>query len=261
MAEIRHISFLFRPGLLPDWEGNTSRSLPANKFGEEESMFSKTLVGITLLGVFSAAMAQTDISGTWMLSGPGTESEILLTEEGKRLQGDYELLIDDPSLYCTPASSSRIWANPGAPIKIEQTARSILISYELFDLRRAIPLGGESTLTNQPSTQNLNGTFFPEMGSSFASYEGQRLVIESRNHAYGYIRTSRGIPQAPTTVAIEVLEVEGDALHITHTYIDESIFEEPLVLEYFFRRASETKLNVYDCTEANYNWFDELNAN
>ncbi|MDA0280079.1 MAG: hypothetical protein ACI80L_000118 [Pseudohongiellaceae bacterium] len=224
-------------------------------------MFLKTLVGIISLGVFATAIAQTDVSGTWMLNGPGTESEVLLTEEGKRLQGDYDLLVDDPSLYCTPASSSRIWANPGAPIKIEQTATSILISYELFDLRREIPLGDESTLTDQPSTQNLNGTFFGEMGSSFASYEGERLIIESRNHGYGYIRTSRGIPQVPGTIAIEVLEVEGDTLQITHTYTDETIFEKPLVLEYFFKRSDETELNVYDCTEANYNWFDELNAN
>lgn len=224
-------------------------------------MFLKTVVSIISLGVLTAATAQTDISGTWMLNGPGTESEILLTEEGKRLQNDYELLEDDPSLYCTPASSSRIWANPGAPIKIEQTGTSILISYELFDLRREIPLGSESALTDQPSTQNLNGTSFPEMGSSFAKYDGERLIIESRNHAYGYIRTSRGIPQAPGTVAIEVLEVEDDTLHVTHTYIDESLFDKPLVLEYFLRRADDARLNVYDCTEANYNWFDELNAN
>ena len=233
----------------------------ADKLREEGGMFSKTLIAIVSFGVVGTALAQADVSGTWMLTGPGTESEILLTEEGKRLQSDYDLLADDPSLYCTPASSSRIWANPGAPIKIEKTEVSVLISYELFDLRREIPLGDESVLTDQPSTQNLSGTFFAEMGSSFASFEGGRLTIESRNHAYGYIRTSRGIPQVPGTVAIEVLEVEGDTLHITHTYIDESIFEKPLVLEYFFRRADETELNVYDCTEANYNWFDELNAN
>jgi len=224
-------------------------------------MYLRALVGIISLAVFGTAIAQADISGTWMLNGPGTESEILLSAEGKRLQNEYELLEDDPSLYCTPASSSRIWANPGAPIKIEQTQTNILISYELFDLRREIPLGDESALTDQPSTKNLNGRFFPQMGSSFASYDGERLVIESRNHAYGYIRTSRGIPQAPSTTAVEVLEVQGDILHITHTYIDESIFEKPLVLEYFLRRADDAVLNVYDCTEANYNWFDELNAN
>ena len=99
------------------------------------------------------------------------------------------------------------------------------------------------------------------MGSSFARFEGDRLIIESRNHAYGYIRTSRGIPQSPGTIAIEVLEVQGETLHITHTYMDESIFKKPLVLEYFFRRADGTELNNYNCTDANYDWFDDLNAN
>ena len=91
-------------------------------------MFLKTLVGIISLGAFATAIAQTDVSGTWMLNGPGTESEVLLTEEGKRLQGDYDLLVDDPSLYCTPASSSRSgrkarfeWA------KVENTAFSHFI--------------------------------------------------------------------------------------------------------------------------------------
>jgi len=218
-------------------------------------------IALTALLGSAAVLAQENISGTWMLNGPGTESEILLTEEGKRIQAAYNLLADDPSLYCTPASSSRIWANPNAPIRIERQDGSILISYELFDLRRSIPLGDESVLSSQPSTQNLNGDSFAEMGSSFARYEGQRLIIESRNHAYGYIRTSRGVPQSPNTVAIEELELDGDTLHITHTYIDEEIFEKPLVLEYFFRRANDTEITIYNCTEANYDWFDELNAN
>ncbi len=224
-------------------------------------MLVKMFSTLGLLAISISALAQSTISGTWMLEGPGTESEIALTAEGKRIQSEYDLLSDDPSLYCTPASSSRIWANPGAPIKIEQSDEHVRISYELFDLRREIPVGDESDLSSQPSTRNLNGDSFPEMGSSFARLEGDSLIIESRNHAYGYIRTSRGIPQSPNTIAIEVLEVEGETLHITHTYIDESIFKKPLVLEYFFRRADGTELNNYNCTDANYDWFDELNAN
>jgi hypothetical protein len=218
-------------------------------------------LGILVLFLANSVLAQTEISGIWMLDGPGTESEILLTDEGKRIQAEYDLLADDPSLYCTPASSSRVWANPNAPIRIEQTAEQILISYELFDLRREIPIGRALDIPSQPSTRNLNGDYFAEMGSSFARYEGDRLIIESRNHAYGYIRTSRGIPQSPTTVAIEELRLDGNVLHITHTYIDEEIFLEPLVLEYFFRRADDAEITIYDCTDANYDWFDELNAN
>lgn len=223
-------------------------------------MFLRVSFCTTALLLSSLLYAQQDLSGTWVLNGPGTESEILLTEEGLRIQSEYDLLVDDPSLYCTPASASRIWANPNAPIKIEQTAERVLISYELFDLRRDIPLGDESLISEIPSTKSLGGTYFKEMGPSFAQYVGDRLIIESRNHSPGYIRTSRGIPQSTNTVTIEELQVEEDTLHITHTYVDETLFEKPLVLEYFFERAHDLELLPYNCTEANYDWFDELNA-
>ena len=208
----------------------------------------------------SSLAAAPDLSGIWTLNGPGTESEILLTEEGLRLQSEYDLLVDDPSLFCVPASASRIWANPGARILIQQSEEAVLISYELFDLRRDIPIGDESVMSNMPSTKNITGTYFQEMGSSFARYVDERLIIESRNHSLGYIRTSRGIPQSTNTVTTEVLRIEGDTLHLTHTYFDDTLYENPIVMDYFFRRADESEITLYECREANYDWFNELNA-
>jgi len=208
----------------------------------------------------SSLAAAPDLSGIWTLNGPGTESEILLTEEGLRLQSEYDLLVDDPSLFCVPASASRIWANPGARILIQQSEEAVLISYELFDLRRDIPIGDESVMSNMPSTKNITGTYFQEMGSSFARYVDERLIIESRNHSLGYIRTSRGIPQSRNTIANEVLRIEGDTLHLTHTYFDDTLYENPIVMDYFFRRTDESEITLYECREANYDWFNELNA-
>ena len=208
----------------------------------------------------SSLAAAPDLSGIWTLNGPGTESEILLTEEGLRIQSEYDLLVDDPSLFCVPASASRIWANPGARILIQQSEEAVLISYELFDLRRDIPIGDESVMSNMPSTKNITGTYFQEMGSSFARYVDERLIIESRNHSLGYIRTSRGIPQSRNTIANEVLRIEGDTLHLTHTYFDDTLYENPIVMDYFFRRADESEITLYECREANYDWFNELNA-
>jgi len=208
----------------------------------------------------SSLAAAPDLTGIWTLNGPGTESEILLTEEGLRLQSEYDLLVDDPSLFCVPASTSRIWANPGARILIQQSEEAVLISYELFDLRRDIPIGDESVMSNMPSTKNITGTYFQEMGSSFARYVDERLIIESRNHSLGYIRTSRGIPQSRNTIANEVLRIEGDTLHLTHTYFDDTLYENPIVMDYFFRRTDESEITLYECTEANYDWFNELNA-
>ena len=208
----------------------------------------------------SSLAAVRDLSGIWTLNGPGTESEILLTEEGLRIQSEYDLLVDDPSLFCVPASASRIWANPGARILIQQSEEAVLISYELFDLRRDIPIGDESVMSNMPSTKNITGTYFQEMGSSFARYVDERLIIESRNHSLGYIRTSRGIPQSTNTVTTEVLRIEGDTLHLTHTYFDDTLYENPIVMDYFFRRTDESEITLYECREANYDWFNELNA-
>ncbi|MFK7865519.1 MAG: hypothetical protein AB8B95_14985 [Pseudohongiellaceae bacterium] len=216
----------------------------------------------TLLIFLEASLAATaDVSGLWELNGPGTESEILLTAEGLRLQTEYDLLNDDPSLACIPASVSRVWANPGSRTRIEIADSVVSISYELFDLRRTIPVAGESEFPDLPSTKNLSGTYFAEMGSSIAKIQGDELVIHSRNHSPGYIRTSRGIPQGTGTVTTEEFKVIDDVLHITHTYIDDSLYEKPIVLEYFLRRAETEAFVIYGCTEADYDWFNELNNN
>lgn len=199
------------------------------------------------------------LDGVWMLNLPDSESEIVFTEEGERVSSEYDLLSDDPSLYCTPASVARIWGNPNSRIRIEQLATEIRINYELFDLRRTIPLGDSSVLSDSPSTHNLEGTEFPEMGSSIAHYEGDALIIESHNHVPGYIRTSRGIPQGTATIAYEELRVDNDTLYITHTYIDEELYKKPLVLNYNFSRLDAEDVDIYNCTDANYDWFLELN--
>jgi hypothetical protein len=219
-----------------------------------------TTFALMLPSVLYGAVIE-EVSGIWVLNGPGTESDILLTEEGSRLRGEYDLLTDDPSLSCIPASASRVWANPGSRVKIEITEDTVFISYELFDLRREIPIGDQSMVAEMPSTKNLAGTYFQEMGSSYAELEEDQLRITSSNHSPGYIRTSRGIPQGPDTVTIEVLEKVGDALRITHTYTDQTLYEQPIVLEYFLSSVDATDLILYECTESDYDWFNELNAN
>ncbi|HAG70842.1 MAG TPA: hypothetical protein DCL66_01435 [Gammaproteobacteria bacterium] len=223
-------------------------------------MILRSLLLSSAFSLSASAFALPDFSGVWMLSAPGSESEILLTGEGRRIQQEYDLLTDDPSLSCVPASVARIWANPNSGIKIELSEDAVLISYELFDLRRDIPIGDVSVMSVLPSTKNLSGTAFSEMGSSVAHLENDRLIIESRNHVLGYIRTSRGIPQSSNTVAFEELDIEEGALHITHTYIDNILYEKPIVLEYVFRKTEESDIFLYDCTDADYDWFDKLNA-
>ena len=205
-------------------------------------------------------LAQADVSGVWMLNGRAQEGELRLTAEGLRIQSEYDLLEDDPSLYCVPASASRVWANPNVRTSIEQYPDRIFISHEFFDLRRDIPIGDASVIPDEPSTKNVNGSYFAELGSSFAYYQGDHLIIESRKHAPGYIRTSVGVPQGEETHTIEELWLEDGELRLTQTYIDETLFEVPFVLNYRFTRFADSEIPLYQCTDADYDWFNELNS-
>jgi hypothetical protein len=208
----------------------------------------------------SVAVAEPDLSGIWVLEGRAAERELVMTDKAKQIQADYDLLNDDPSLQCDPASLSRVWANPNSRFEIEQTAGQVAISYELFDLRRTIPIGDASMLTDRPSTKNLDGQYFRKMGSSFAWYEDDRLLIETRNHAAGYIRTSRGIPQSENTVATEEFRLDGDALKMKLTYEDDTLFEVPFIIDHSFAKVEGAEILPYDCEGADYDWFEKLNA-
>lgn len=201
-----------------------------------------------------------DFSGIWMLEGRATEGELVMTENALAIQADYDLLEDDPSLRCEPASTSRVWANPNVRIEFGQSADQLLISYEFYDLRREIPIGGPDAMETFPSTKNVHGTQFSTMGSSVAHYSGTRLIIETKHYSPGYIRTSRGVPQSENTVTTEELWLEGDDLHLSLTYIDDTLFEIPFVLHHVFKRTGETELPLYDCSDADYDWFEKLNA-
>lgn len=203
--------------------------------------------------------AQPDLSGIWMLQGLAKEDELQLTEKGRAIQAEYDILVDDPSLKCEPASLSRVWANPNVSIAVEQAEDHVLISYEFFDLRRMIPLGDERVMPEGPSTRNVAGDYFAKMGSSFGRYDDDRLVIETRNHEAGYIRTSAGVPQSENTVSIEELWLENGVLMMQQTHVDETLFEKPFVVNYRFERIDAIEIPLYECTDADYGWFEQLN--
>lgn len=230
------------------------------RFTNPSAAFLILCTPVTLALVCGPAVAEPELSGIWMLKGRVAESELVLTMEGKRIQAAYDLLEDDPSLKCVPASISRVWANPNVRVGIEQLPDRVKISYEFYDLRRDIPLGDKSAMSDTPSTHNVNGDYFKEMGSSYAYYDDDRLIIETANHAPGYIRTSRGVPQSEHSKTTEVLWRDGGTLHLTLTYVDDTLFEMPFVLEHAFIRLDTNEVPLYECTDADYDWFEKLNA-
>lgn len=208
----------------------------------------------------SIAVAEPDLSGVWVLEGRPVEQELVMTDKARQIQADYDLLIDDPSLQCEPASLSRVWANPNSRFKIEQKSGQIAISYELFDLRRSIPIGDATALTDAPSTKNIDGLHFQKMGSSFARYEGDRLFVETRKISPGYIWTSQGIPQSGNTVATEEIWRDGDTLNMKLTYKDNTLLEIPFIIGFTFENVEGVDILPYNCEGADYDWFEQLNA-
>ena len=196
----------------------------------------------------------------WVLEGRATERELVMTEKAQNMQMEYDLLNDDPSLQCEPASLSRVWANPNSRFRIEQTAEQVLVSFELFDLRREIPIGDETKISDTPSTRNLDGLYFQKMGSSLAWYKDDHFFIETRKHSPGYIRTSRGIPQSENTVAIEEFWLDGATLKMILTYEDDTLFEVPFIIDHSFERVEGEEILPYNCEGADYDWFEKLIA-
>lgn len=223
-------------------------------------LISLTAAFFCLFVACGESVAEPDLSGVWVLDGRAAERELLMTPKALAIQAEYDLLNDDPSLNCEPASLSRVWANPNSRFLIEQRTDKVLISYELFDLRRTIPLGGTHTISDAPSTKNLSGQYFEKMGSSFGWYDGEHLLIGTWKHSFGYIRTSRGIPQSESTTATEEFWIDGDTLHMTLTYEDESLFQKPFVIDHRFSRVDEQEILPYNCEGADYDWFEQLNA-
>ena len=206
--------------------------------------------------------AQIDIDGVWMLDGSFGEggftwSEIAMTEEGQRRYDAFDILSDDPSLECLPSGPGRIWDNPGSPIEISQFDDRVEFRFEMFDLRRTVPLDVPAhPLVAEPSTHNIDGQTMPTMGNSIGWYEDDELVVETLAYAPGFITTMRRyVPQSAAMRSIERFYRDGERLAFEITYVDPITLAMPLTFEYRFRR-SDFDVVVYGCTPENAGYGD-----
>ena len=223
----------------------------------------RQLVLIAILSGIQPALAAPALDGIWAMTGMGdiVFSELSQTSEGEARQAAYDLLEDDPSLQCIPASLTRVYSNPNSDIEIRIGDDEVQIDYELFDLRRTIPLGAGYQAGFPPSTRNLKGELFPTMGSSIARFDGDQLVVETRGYAPGYLKTSEGLPQSEATQSIEQFWREGDQLRLRVTYTDPLLLEAPYTFDYRFDPSPRDELGFYGCEpeSAGYDWFEKLN--
>jgi hypothetical protein len=171
------------------------------------------------------------------------------TDYGKALQENYDFAHDDPSLQCIPASWTRVFSNPNTPIEIVQEDDAVLINFELFDIRRRIPIIeiGDSPV-HEPADPD-----YSTLGENVGWYEGDELVVHSLNYGdqirvLTTIRGWAGLHQSPLMVTEERFSrPDQETLHIKITHFDPLLYKEPLVVTYNLDAEYEWKVAEYGC--------------
>jgi hypothetical protein len=217
----------------------------------------QSLCSMVLVSITATAQAAHPVDGVWILERIVEETAAPLTPAGAAVQQAYDLLEDDPSLRCEPASMARVWGNPNSRTGIRVAADHVQLEHELFDLRRSIP--GEAS-GRSGETLNLAGTAFATMGKATYRLDGERLIVTSSGLAAGFLRTGTGYPQGEGASATETFWREGDHLLLELVYRDPALFDGEYRILHRLFATGETEVPVYECTDADYDWFEQLNA-
>ena len=213
--------------------------------------------GAGLLALFLAnsalASAPGELSGMWILYDAEEFQTPQPTGYGEARQAAYDFRSDDPSLLCIPASWTRVYSNPNTPIELSIDDTGIHFRYELFDLERHIP---PSDIDSGSIVYQVNDPAYPSLGESAAWFDGEVLVIDTRNyHAdHGVLSTSRqwaGVQQSDLLRTIERYWTEGDALHLEIVHIDPLMYQQPLTVNYRFTRDDTLEILPYGCQPEN----------
>jgi len=189
-----------------------------------------------------------DLSGNWILNGGRTTfGEWHLTDAGERRFKAYDYKKDDPALKCIGSSWTRVWLNPNVLVRITQAADSVRLQYEWMDIDRRIPLIDPTAARPKRSLPVPN---MPALGTSVAWYDGDALVIETRDVGPGYVSTMEawaGLPQSRMMRTIERLSpANPNLLNINITHVDPANYRDPLVVNVTYPR-SKFELMHYGC--------------
>ena len=135
--------------------------------------------------------------------------------------------------------------------RIVQTPDHFVIQHEMIHDVRIIPL------SDQP---HIDANIRQWMGDSRARWEGDTLVVESRNfHNRGWIASSaagRRLKGIPTSKALEVVErfrrVSADTIIWTVTVTDPNVYTAPFTIQMPLTRDPSYEIYEYACHEGNW---------
>jgi hypothetical protein len=172
-----------------------------------------------------------NLTGAWVQprsgprSGPPEELDGVppFSEAGEAAQAKYNRA-DDPQVFCEPPGLVRQAGFTPHPVKITQNDDHVIIEYEEYGGRRLVYLGEVPASEGEKS----------HLGDSVARYDGDALIIETRNllgnpsHPWGYQFSDQ------TTVVEMYTRADskelGSIVHTETTVTDPVNLKEPWVL-------------------------------
>ena len=179
-----------------------------------------------------------DYSGAPPIGSPNLLAWVL-NEAGQRALSQYDPVVDDPALICSPVSIRRLWGNTDLT-RIEQTDESLVIRHEWMDAVREVHLG----MRDHP--ENLEESV---LGHSIGWYEGSTLVIDTIGYQAGVIAQRPGLPNSNQLHTVERLTLaeSGDTFEITMIFEDPLYFNDQLIEARSFAASDQTPRR-YNCT-------------
>ena len=163
----------------------------------------------------------------------------VLNDAGRAALAEYDPVLDDPALTCSPVSIRRLWGNNDLT-EIEQWVDRVVIRHEWMDAVREVRLDADT------HPQDLEHRV---LGHSIGWYEGSTLVIDTVGFEAGMLAQHPGLPHSNQLHSVERLTLgeSGDSFDLTIVFNDALYYTEPVTSARSFQ-ASEQVPREYNCT-------------
>ena len=172
------------------------------------------------------------------LGGPNRMA-VVLNDAGREALAQYDPVLDDPALTCSPVSIRRLWGNNNLT-EIVQTEDRVVIRHEWMDAVREVRLD----MDEHPAELEDR-----VLGHSIGRYEGSTLVIDTVGYQAGMLAQHPGMPHSNQLHTVERLTLgpTGDTFQLTIVSNDALYYTEPVTDTRTFA-ASDQIPREYNCT-------------
>lgn len=200
---------------------------------QEKPDFTGMWLGST--GIRGGAATVDRQSTSWPRPAP-------LTPAGQAAFEAYDPTVDDPPEDCLPWGLPRGVVFSFYPMLLTMTDNMLLMTLEYEPIPRRIYFDEREYPDDIPP-----GWF----GYSIGHWEGDTLVVDTRNIRVENIITTDGLPQSDQMRVIErfTLLDDGETLEVDVTAIDPAYYTEPMHIQIYWSKSNDVEHQEFICAE------------